>query len=103
MTGSKVCAVIAAALGLTLSAARGADVRCDTPGVAQLLIPDAFAQNPGAKNLDLEATSVKVLSVDEHDVRNPVCVVSVETNHKRSLRYRFGLSPDGTVTLDLVP
>jgi hypothetical protein len=42
MRGLKLCTIIVAALG-ALSPARGADLRCDTPGVAQLVIADTFA------------------------------------------------------------
>jgi hypothetical protein len=36
MRGLKSCMIVVAALG-GLAAARGADLRCDTPGVAQLV------------------------------------------------------------------
>jgi len=99
---TKPCAIIVAALG-ALSAARGADLRCDTPGVAQLVIADTFAQNPNAKKLGLEVTSVTMLSVDEGNNGGPVCLVSVETNHGVSLKYKFRFSPEGIASLDLAP
>ena len=76
----------ASALAQTAApAARGADLRCDTPGVAQLVVADTFAQNPSAKKLGLEVTSVTMLSVDESG-DSPVCLVSVKTNHGISLK-----------------
>jgi len=96
----KPCVIIVAALGV-LSAARGADLRCDTPGVAQLVVADTFAQNPSAKKLGLEVTSVTMLSIDESNVGNPVCLISVDTNHGHSFRYMFRLNAEGTATLDL--
>jgi hypothetical protein len=98
----KPCTIFLAALG-ALSAARGADLSCNTPGVAQLVIPDTFAQNPSAKKLGLKVTGITILSVDESNVGDPVCLVSVETNHGHSLRYRFQFSAEGMATLDLAP
>ena len=68
----KPCTIFLAALG-ALSAARGADLSCNTPGVAQLVIPDTFAQNPSAKKLGLKVTGITILSVDESNVGDPVC------------------------------
>jgi hypothetical protein len=102
MRGLKPCTIIVAALG-GLSAARGADLRCDTPGVAQLVIADTFAQNPSAKKLGLEVTGVTTLRVDESSDGDPVCLVSVETSHGYSLRYKFRFSADGTAALDMAP
>jgi hypothetical protein len=102
MRGLKPCMIIVAALG-GLSAARGADLRCDTPGVAQLVIADTFAQDPSAKKLGLEVTGVTMLGVDESEVGNPVCLVSVETDRGHSLRYKFRFSAEGTASLDLAP
>ena len=102
--------ILAAIIGFSASAfaqtaapaTRGADLRCDTPGVAQLVVADTFAQNPSAKKLGLEVTSVTMLSVDESG-DSPVCLVSVKTNHGISLKYRFQFTPEGVASLDLAP
>jgi hypothetical protein len=44
-----------------------------------------------------------MLSVDESKVGSPVCLVSVNTNHGHSLRYRFRFSAEGTASVDMVP
>ena len=103
--------ILAAIIGFSASAfaqtaapaTRGADLRCDTPGVAQLVVADTFAQNPSAKKLGLEVAGVTMLSVDESKVGSPVCLVSVNTNHGHSLRYRFRFSAEGTASVDMVP
>jgi hypothetical protein len=90
---------IAVAALVGLPAARGADLRCDTAGIAQMLIPDTFAQNSSAKKLGLEVTRVTMLSVDESG-DEPVCLVSVETNHGISFKYKFRFTPQGVASLD---
>jgi hypothetical protein len=99
--GLKPCTIIVAALG-ALSAARAADLRCDTARIAQLVIPDTFAQNPSAKNLGLEVTAVTMLSVDESGGA-PVCLVSVKTNQGISLKYRFRFTPEGVASWSIRP
>jgi hypothetical protein len=82
---------------LASSQAHAADGRCDTPGVAQILIPGLFAENPSAQKLGLEVESVTMLSVD-----NDGCIVSVKTNRGYSFKYMFQLSPKGVATLDMI-
>jgi hypothetical protein len=45
--------------------ARAADLACDTPGIAQMIIPDLFTHNPSAQKLGLEVSKVTVLSIQE--------------------------------------
>jgi hypothetical protein len=45
--------------------ARAADLACDTPGIAQMIIPDLFNNNPSAQKLGLEVSKVTVLSIQE--------------------------------------
>jgi hypothetical protein len=45
--------------------ARTADLACDTPGIAQMIIPDLFNNNPSAQKLGLEVSKVTVLSIQE--------------------------------------
>ena len=80
--------------------AHGTEMKCDTPGVAQMVIPDLFAKNPGAKKLGLEVTDITMLSVDND---GSGCIVSVKTNHGYSFKYRFQFSPEGVASLDMVP
>src|SRR5258708_7122647 len=79
-----------------------ADLACDTPGIAQMIIPGLFNQNPSAQKLDLEVSKVRILDVVETP-EGPVCFVSVLTSHGSTLRYRFRLGADGIAALDLAP
>jgi hypothetical protein len=80
--------------------AHGTEMKCDTPGVAQMVIPDLFAKNPGAKKLGLEVTDITMLGVGND---GSGCIVSVKTNHGYSFKYRFQFSPEGVASLDMVP
>jgi hypothetical protein len=78
--------------------ARSSAIRCDAPGVAQMVIPDMFAKNPSAKKLGLVVGSVAVVDVDD----GGVCTVSVKTNHRHTFKYRFQFGPDGVAALDMI-
>jgi hypothetical protein len=86
-----------AALAFTTGPVRAGDASCDTPGVAQMVIPDMFAKNPSAQKLGLELDSVTVLGVD-----NSGCTVSVKTNHGYSFKYKFQFGPSGVAALDMI-
>ena len=77
-----------------------AELRCDAPGIAAVLVPDIFANNSTAKKLGIAVSSVAVLEVEE-TTSGPVCLVSVKTDHGYSLRYRFHVAPTGEATLEL--
>jgi hypothetical protein len=85
---------------LLVSTGHSADVRCDAPGIAAMLVPDIFANNSAAKKLGIAVSSVAVLEVEE-TTSGPVCLVSVKTDHGYSLRYRFHVAPTGEATLEL--
>jgi len=84
--------ILAAIIGFSASAfaqtaapaTRGADLRCDTPGVAQLVVADTFAQNPSAKKLGLEVTSVTMLALTKAGTRRSVSSQSRRTTVFRS-------------------
>jgi hypothetical protein len=82
--------------------ARAADLACDTPGIAQMIIPDLFNNNPSAQKLGLEVSKVTVLSIQE-TTEGRVCLVAVLTNHRSTFRYLFKLGADGIAALDLAP
>jgi hypothetical protein len=64
MRRSASCTRAMSAVLAVLSAARGDSLRCDTPGVAQLIIPSKFAQTPDAKKLGLEGAGEGHASLD---------------------------------------
>ena len=84
--------------GLGLAVPQGADLRCDSPGIAQKIVPFMFAESPSAKKLGLEAANVKFLSLDGDG-----CLLEVTTNHGQSLKYRFRLSANGEAALEIIP
>src|SRR4051794_18751327 len=84
--------------GLGLTVAQGADLRCDSPGIAQKIVPFMFAESASAKKLGLEAAKVKFLSLD-----GDACLVEITTIHGQSLKYRFRLSANGEAALEIVP
>ena len=83
------------------ASAYGADLGCDSPGVAQLIVTDMFSKNPSAQKLGLEIEAVTMLRVDRSGPE-PVCFVKVDTNHGYSINYRFVYS-GGNASLDMVP
>jgi hypothetical protein len=99
---------IASALALCIfsvplaSPTNAESLRCDTPGVAQFVIADMFANNPSAQKLGLEVESVTLLRVDDSGAE-VACFVSVLTNHGYEMHYRFVFAADGKASLDLVP
>jgi hypothetical protein len=91
-----------AAVACAASLARSADLRCDMPGVALMIVPDIFANNPNAKKLGLTVEGVTLLNVEETE-SGPICLVSVKMNRGYALKYNFHLSPSGEASLDLAP
>ena len=81
---------------------RAADLACDTPGIAQMIIPDLFTHNPSAQKLGLEVSKVTVLSIQE-TTDGRVCLVAVLTSHRSTFRYLFKMGADGSAALDLAP
>jgi len=90
-------------LGICVYRVVGFVASCPAGLVVWAEATDTFAQNPSAKKLGLEVAGVTMLSVDESKVGSPVCLVSVNTNHGHSLRYRFRFSAEGTASADMVP
>jgi hypothetical protein len=88
----------AAACGIA-APAYSADARCDTPGVAQMIVPDMFNPNHGAQKLGLEVDSVTMVRVED----DGSCIVSVGMNHGYTMTFRFRYSPTGEATLDVIP
>jgi hypothetical protein len=80
------------------SVAHGAELRCNTPGVAQLVVPHLLAEDPSAKKLGLEVADVSLLSVTDEGV----CLVKVSTKQGHSFRYRFRYGA-GDAALEMVP
>ena len=72
-------------LGICVYRVVGFVASCPAGLVVWAEATDTFAQNPSAKKLGLEVTSVTMLSVDESG-DSPVCLVSVKTNHGISLK-----------------
>jgi hypothetical protein len=97
---NRLIAAVALAVFCFAPIARAVDLACDTPGIAQTIVPDLFNQNASAQKLDLEVSKVRIL---DETREGPVCLVSVLTNHGSTLRYRFRLGADGTAALDLAP
>lgn len=78
-----------------------ADLKCDSPGVAQLIIVDMFKNNPSAQKLEIEVDGITMTRVDRTG-NEPVCFVRVDTNHGYSLNYRFTYDR-GLANLDMAP
>jgi hypothetical protein len=85
------------------TAATASELRCDSVGVAQFIIPDLLAHNPGAKKLGLSVEEVRLIGVLPAP-DNDTCLVEVTTNHGYVMKYKFRYDGDsGTATLDLIP
>jgi hypothetical protein len=71
---------------------------CDAPGVANIVIPDLFKQNPIAQKFGVEVTSIQMLSHNDSG-----CIVAVYVNHGDiGINYNFRYSADGVATLDIM-
>jgi hypothetical protein len=85
-------------LCVLLTPAAAADLRCDSPGIAGMVIPDLFAKNPRARKLGLEVTDVRLVGMDGDS-----CLVDVETNRGHVFKYKFRFNASGAATLDMIP
>ena len=81
-----------------ISPATSTDLRCDAVGVAQIIVPDLFAHNPGAQKLGLEATNVRLDGV----MPDGACLVEVTTNDGQVFKYLFRVDNSGSATMDML-
>jgi hypothetical protein len=97
----KLSILVALAAFVAAPNVRSANLACDTPGVAQMIVPDIFNRNPNAQKLGLEVSKVTVLDAADA-AEGRACLIAVVTNHGYTLRYRFRFDERGTAALDLV-
>jgi len=73
------------------------ELRCDSPGVAQIIVRDLISKDPSAQELGLEVSAVRLMGIGA-DGR---CIVWVETNRDVAIKYLFGYD-HGEASLDMV-
>jgi hypothetical protein len=90
--------LMALALPLVMgSSIAKAEPRCDSPGVAQMIVPGMIAKNPSANKLGFEVESVTLIGAES----NGGCTVWVETNRDVAIKYRFEYR-SGSASLDMI-
>lgn len=96
-----IAAVVAPAILLWSGPALAGAAHCYTMGAAQMIVPDLFNQNPGARKLGLTAENV---TLGGEFIDDPgACYVEITTNTGIILKYKFRLDgATGHATLDAI-